>query len=213
MRLTLLTAPAAAVAMVLGSAGAALACGHNPPPPTVSVCWQVDDPDQGLFPQTFVAEGDDQQTIDTLCPAPPKCTTVEYQFDLYTLDRSWKRDYLDQLEADGLTIKDGHPADQPLSPHGTATKTVTNPDGCKPPVARDASFKVKRLNGCTPSRRYVQLTHRHHVHVVAHGHNGARTRWHFRVRADRGHAFKDGSHVRRVHVHLKRLHGCHAPGS
>lgn len=132
---------AASLVIVGGSAGVALACAQPPPPTEVSVCWQIDNPDTTNstpeFPQTFVAEGDANETAQTLCPTSvPKCSDdAEFQFDKYYLGEG-DREYLDGLEANGLTKDPGanHANDDRLSPHDYSDIVLlSSRDNCTPP--------------------------------------------------------------------------------
>lgn len=144
MRTTILGVTSAVV-LVLGLSGPALACGdrpHNPPPVERSVCWKVTEPDltndTAEFPQTFVAEGDANETAQTLCPTSvPKCSDdAEFQFDKYYLRGQDDRDFLDHLEDVGLTRAPGshHASDDPLQPHDYSDIVLrSSQDHCTPP--------------------------------------------------------------------------------
>lgn len=216
------------VAMVLGFQGAALACNTpEPTPPTeVSACWQVDDPSVNLFPQTFQAEGDANATFDTLCPAPPPCETVKQQFDLYWLYSDENdRALLDQLEQNGLDRdENGHPQDQPLSPHGVVVQTRTGPgtdlNGDEPgcgtlPNVKDAVLRFRALDGCG-NRDDAWVTKRHGVFdVTLKGHH--RDRWVLTAKIRDGHDAKptqpgvseDGRSIRLV-KYTKHDKPCHS---
>jgi hypothetical protein len=77
-----------------------------------------------------------------------------------------------------------------------------------------ARFDVKKLHGCVPTRRYVMIVHKHHIARIVGGHNKARTKWHFRLYAQEGFTFRNGSTVKNIVRHNRRpKHGCGHPHS
>lgn len=239
----------AAMGLIAATAAQAAACGHGhptPPPPTeVSVCWQIDHPDltnprSFEFPQTFVAQGDAQQTIDTLCPdSVPGCDGGKFQFDRYYLRDDSDRVLLAHLEDVGLNL-DSHsrPEDTPLDPHSYLAKIVpgsgtdyNGPDtpGCGTPPPppppphhpklRHGYLDWHKLQSCAPSQRSVYITGKHGVVRPVHlTHNGDRTRWVMRAHTQPGFVIRHGKHGtgRWVHhvrwvIHLRDMGPCHAP--
>jgi hypothetical protein len=96
---------------------------------------------------------------------------------------------------------------------GSSTFSHTFPatptaQSCVPPKVKHAWFKVKTFSGCTPARRYVEVTAKHNVKVTKH-HNKARTTWRIKGVATHGATFADGSTVKvKVrHPHRPRLCG------
>lgn len=114
-------------------------CGTAPPVDTypdkeVSVCWKVDNPANGIWPQTL-----------STCPIPDKaigCEDEQYQFDKY-----WIRDQSDEDYLAGLKHLRGEEDDLRLDPHDYYVTPILkgDPTKCEPvtPPKPDPVVKVK----------------------------------------------------------------------
>lgn len=200
----------AALAMVAVGTGAAMACTSQPPPKEVTACWKAVNPDfsqpnKADWPQTYVGE---------TCPdSLPACEKAKFQFDKYWIKDDADAKLFDELKANGLDKgSNGVPQDTPLSPHDYQVFVLDSTDQCTSPTA---SYKVKKYRGCSPTKRFAEVTQRHHIARVSSNHNKARTVWHFKGYAKSGFTFKDGSVIksRTVHITIPKRCGDHPHSS
>jgi hypothetical protein len=83
-------------------------------------------------------------------------------------------------------------------------------ESCLPVRKIRAHYDIKAYNGCTPSKRYVEVTEKRHVQKVTKRHNKNRTKWRLTIRADKGAVFPGGARVDHVAVALRPPKRCHS---
>ena len=186
----------AAVLVLLGS-GLAYAghCHHPKPPPTRHV--------------TVSASFTDQFCFDVTLFVPGRATHSDTDGVWWSSTGSTKPGDTFTWTAHAFTRR-GVVIDGPRTFSHTFP-AVPTAESCVPPKPLRASYKLRYFNGCTPSRRYVQVVHRHHVQKVTKHHSKKRTVWHIKVRADKGALFKGGVRVDYVTVGLIPPSHCDHP--
>lgn len=186
----------ATIALIVGVTAAAFAC-HN----TVRLILGPCDTHTGEYQIAATITNSEANSAETLSEA----TLLADQLDGRTLEGGATLT-VDGLIAPGsgvvtLSVRGTWPTRHVTSTAASSPIDVPAVGAC---VKAVASFKLRKFRGCVPSRRAVEVVHRHHVGstLIDYRHHRRVARVH--VAAADGFTFADGSVVKHRRVHLGR---------